>query len=180
MLLGVVVDLGLEFFKTYVVIGVWTSSHTKIKEGIVVMQKFRNMMSRARDERGFTLVELLMVMVIIGVLAGLGFTGFNALQKRSAVTQADVYWRDLNTAVGMHKVTEGSFTTDVDELSEFLDIGSKPWDGSMTGFKYKLIEADATATPPQVESVCVWVNDYPSNQNTPSDSAETPTFVGCE
>lgn len=49
---------------------------------------------RVRDERGFTLVELMMVMVIIGVLAGLGFTGYNVLQKRLAVTRADVYcWK---------------------------------------------------------------------------------------
>lgn len=35
-----------------------------------------------------------MVMVIIGVLAGLGFTGYNVLQKRLAVTRADVYcWK---------------------------------------------------------------------------------------
>ncbi len=64
---------------------------------------------KGRDESGFTLVELLMVMVIIGVLAGIGFTGMNMLQTRALVTKADTNWRVLDSAVKMFLAEGGEF-----------------------------------------------------------------------
>ncbi len=64
---------------------------------------------RTADEHGFTLVELLVIMVIIGVLSGVGISGYKAWQKQLAVTMADVYWRDLNRAVYMYEMTYGKF-----------------------------------------------------------------------
>jgi len=135
--------------------------------------------ARLRDERGFTLVELMMVMVIIGTLAGLGFTGYNALQARAAKTQADVYWRDLNMAVTMYRMTGGEFSNLLDEevvkdvLSEFLDTGVPPWSTATLVTDLTQTPSDPLAFAIQKASdgryfVCVWVNGHGSNQN-PSD-----------
>jgi len=141
--------------------------------------------ARLRDERGFTLVELMMVMVIIGTLAGLGFTGYNALQARAAKTQADVYWRDLNMAVTMYRMTGGEFSNLLDEevvkddLSEFLDTGVPPWSTATLVTDLTQIPSDGLAFAIQEASdgryfVCVWVNGHGSNQN-PSDCYPTKT-----
>lgn len=140
-----------------------------------MIQKFHHMLTRRiRDERGFTLVELLMVMVIIGVLAGLGFTGFNALQNRSAKAQADVYWRDLNSAAQMYRVEKGNFTDDLTELigdGNFLDDSVEPWNGEMTEFEYHLSES----------LVCAKVGTQiagPAEACADVDFKEVPTSTG--
>lgn len=149
-----------------------------------LIQRLRDLLTRrAWDERGFTLVELLMVMVIIGILAGLGFTGYNALQARAAKAQADVYWRDLNTAVNMYRITGRDFGDvatgkKLDALAEFLDTDADPWANAAEvsdanvpagGVAYAIIDEDASGR----YRVCVWVNGYSSTLNN-SDCADGP------
>lgn len=149
----------------------------RLREEMSLIQRLRDLLTRrAWDERGFTLVELLMVMVIIGILAGLGFTGYNALQARAAKAQADVYWRDLNTAVNMYRITGGDFgdvgsQTKLDALAEFLDTDADPWANAAEvsdanvpagGVAYAIIDEDASTGRYRV---CVWVNGYSSTLN---------------
>src|SRR5690606_40236082 len=50
-----------------------------------------------------------------------GFAGYNALKKRAARTEADVYWRELNTAVTMNRLEDKAFPATVQALADYLD-----------------------------------------------------------
>ena len=82
---------------------------------------FRAWVLRARDDRGFTLVELITVMVIVGVLAGIAIPLF--LNQRSSAYQSQIK-NDLHNAAiaeeayALHH--DGSYLTagTADDLSD--------------------------------------------------------------
>ena len=62
-----------------------------------------------KNERGFTIMELLVVIVIIGVLAAIGVPAYNNMTTRARETACDANKRTIATAVGMYYVDNGSY-----------------------------------------------------------------------
>lgn len=93
------------------------------------------------------------------------------------IAQADVYWRDLNTAVVAYRLTSGGFPADLNALSEYLDLSVRPWtqvddDNQVTavrepvaaGVSWALIGDDDE----DQRCIGVWVNGRPSTHNGPA------------
>ncbi|GEM_PF-2036958 len=76
---------------------------------------------KAVDSRnGFTLLELMVVIVIIGVLVAIGVPVYNNIQRSAAQRAHDANLRVIDTAVVMFQAGEGR---DVDNLKELRDLG---------------------------------------------------------
>lgn len=59
--------------------------------------------------KGFTLVEMLVVITIIVILAGLSLGGFGFVKQKQANSQADVQIRLLSKALEEYKLDNGSY-----------------------------------------------------------------------
>lgn len=71
-------------------------------------------------QSGFTLVELMVVVVILGLLGGIGAVAFRQFGKDAKLDLAAVKCADLEKAVSMFVLRNGSFDAD-DVWDEMLD-----------------------------------------------------------
>ncbi|MFO0910801.1 MAG: prepilin-type N-terminal cleavage/methylation domain-containing protein, partial [Isosphaeraceae bacterium] len=87
------------------------------------MSKF---MSR-KGRKGFTLVELAVVIVIIGVLASFGVPKFMQSVERSKASEAFNFLSAVRSAQERYQAKEGTYTTDWTLLDiAWKNDGSKP------------------------------------------------------
>ena len=108
-----------------------------------MLKKLRKMLKK---EEGFTLVELMIVVVILGILAGIGVQQYVNVQERAKGAAHNANLRIISSAVDMYVMLEGEAPTDIDDLidrgylqevpvnpfgeDEDIGEGSPPWVGS--------------------------------------------------
>ena len=73
-------------------------------------------MNKMRDEKGFTLIELMIVIAIIGILAAIAIPQFSAYRKRSYNASANADLRNAATAQEAYFVDESTYSSAVGPL----------------------------------------------------------------
>jgi len=71
----------------------------------------------AKDEKGFTLIELMIVIAIIGILAAIAIPQFSAYRTRSFNAAANADLRNAATAQEAYFVDHQSYTNVVGDLT---------------------------------------------------------------
>ena len=94
----------------------------------------------APKHAGFTLVELMVVIVLIGLLAGVVSVGVFGVLKKGRITAAAGQIKEIENAIALYKLETGRFPDDLSQLMEPIgvhedglmsDIPMDPW-----GFNY--------------------------------------------
>ena len=69
-----------------------------------------------REEKGFTLIELVIVLAIIGILLAIGIPVYNSTMERAAWKAHDTNLRTIDSAVQQYLMGEGTYPTNIDAL----------------------------------------------------------------
>jgi prepilin-type N-terminal cleavage/methylation domain-containing protein len=73
-------------------------------------------MKRMTTKKGFTLVELAVVIVIIGVLAAFAVPRFRASVERSKAAESFNYLSSIQAAMERYHARQGTYASDVNDL----------------------------------------------------------------
>ena len=76
--------------------------------------------SRPLGEEGFTLLEMLLVICIIGVLAAVAVPKFSQSMTLANTSKIQADLSTLNTAVGLYRAEKGVDPTKLDQLKDYI------------------------------------------------------------
>ena len=78
-------------------------------------------MIRYRFERGFTLIEIMVVMVILGILAGLIIPRIMGRPEEARRTKAQIQIESIETALKLYKLDNGFYPTTEQGLQALIE-----------------------------------------------------------
>ncbi|MGI6518080.1 MAG: type IV pilin protein [Bacillota bacterium] len=76
-----------------------------------------------RDQRGFTLMELMIVIVIIGVLAAIGIPAYNNYVNKAKAAACQSNRRSIATAMGLYYAEKGEYPSAItdEKLGSYIN-----------------------------------------------------------
>ena len=74
-----------------------------------MLKKIRQML---KGQEGFTLVELMIVVVILGIISGIGIQQYGKVQRRAQVSAHNANVRIIKSAANMYVMMENDYPTD--------------------------------------------------------------------
>lgn len=108
----------------------------------MIMKIGRALHKRAKGEKGFTLIELIVVIAVLGVLATLVVPRVVNIKGEAEKNTKAANEKIIRNALERYNATEGTYPNDLATLEgKYLDKDySKEWEYSKSGDTYTLTE----------------------------------------
>lgn len=117
-------------------------------------------------QTGFTIVELLIVIVVIGVLAAITIVAFNGIQQRARVATVTTDLAGATRVLALHEVDAGRYPATLAEANNGQGVKAS----SGTSYQY--------TAPSSGTSYCLTATNGTTSYKVSND-ATTPTTGGC-
>lgn len=122
-----------------------------------MLKKFRKMLKK---QEGFTLVELMVAVVILGILAGIGVTQYGRIQRDAKIAAHNANVRIITNAANMYIMMEGTAPASVQDLADksFLQkpVPKPPAGLDYDGFDEPPTEYKLDVTGPEDNEDGIW------------------------
>jgi type IV pilus assembly protein PilA len=127
------------------------------------MDRIYKMMKR--DSKGFTLVELMVVLVIIGILVAIAIPIFNNVQLGAAQRAHDANLRTIDGAIMMYYAEKSEYPTTFAALSDYIESDLKVPEKlqATLGAEYGLSDTN----PPKAAPGGTWDGAYNDDAKLP-------------
>lgn len=106
------------------------------------MKRNEKIESRCSAQSGFTLIEVLLVVAILGILAGVVVVNFSGKGKGARIKATRTSIKAICTAIDIYEVDTGRFPSSLDALAK--SDGSANWSGP---YLRGGVPADSWGTP---------------------------------
>ncbi len=90
-------------------------------------------MRNLRNNKGFTLIELMIVVVIIGILAAIAIPKFNSVSKNAKQAEAGPVLKQICSLQGTFFQENGAYAANIGALTGFDNPNAKYFDFTVTG-----------------------------------------------
>lgn len=117
-----------------------------------------------RKQTGFTIVELLIVIVVIGILAAITIVAYNGIQNRALVTRVSTDLSGASKLLAFHEADKGSYPATLAETNNSQGVKAS------TGTTYQYTSNGST--------YCLTATNGTISYKVSND-ATTPTAGGC-
>lgn len=141
-----------------------------------------------QQKSGFTIVELLIVIVVIGILAAITIVAYNGIQTKAKSSAVQSLVSTMIKKSNLYRATTGRFPT-ADELKYNYApgttvAGSGPAEAAVNGDSLGSVSpSNGTNTVRYVnqDANCGWFDwwDYENNRITTLSTVPTSTRIGC-
>lgn len=122
-----------------------------------MLKKFRKMLKK---QEGFTLVELMVAVVILGILAGIGVQQYGSIQRKAKIAAHNANVRIITNAANMYIMMHDKRPESVQALADefFLQepVPTPPEGLNYDGFDEPPSEYTLDVTPPGDDDDGIW------------------------